>query len=44
MFGEGVEFAKHCTDYSEVSLADVLVLDFSHDERSELINKVYLAA
>lgn len=41
---EVVEFAKHCTDYSETKLVDILVLDFAHDERSELIEKLYFAA
>ncbi|GFE63479.1 DUF7684 family protein [Litoreibacter roseus] len=41
---EVVGFAKHCTDYSEVKLEDILVLDFAHHERSELIEKLYLAA
>lgn len=41
---EVIAFAKHCTDYSEVKLEDILVLDFAHHERSELIEKLYLAA
>lgn len=41
---EVVEFAKHCTDYSEVNIEDILVLDFSHHERSQLIEKLYFAA
>ena len=41
---EVVVFAKHCTDYSEAQLEDILVLDFAHHERSELIESLYLAA
>ncbi|MGD1924930.1 MAG: hypothetical protein ACFB03_12195 [Paracoccaceae bacterium] len=41
---EVVEFARHCTDHSEVKLEDVLVLDFVHHERSGLIKKLYFAA
>jgi len=41
---EAVEFAKHCTKYSEVNLEDILVLDFAHHERSDLIKEFYLAA
>ena len=41
---EVVEFAKHCTDYSEEKLEDIIVLDFAYQERSDLIEKLYLAA
>ncbi|QDL91144.1 hypothetical protein FDP22_04725 [Paroceanicella profunda] len=41
---EVVEFSKHCADNSNIKLEDILVLDFSHHERSQLIEKLYLAA
>lgn len=41
---EAVEFAKHCTEYSEVKLDDILVLDFAHYERGDFIKKLYLTA
>ena len=41
---EIVEFAKHCTEYSDVRLDDILILDFADQERGEFIEKLYLAA
>lgn len=38
---ETVEFAKTCTDYSEVTLDEILVLDFGTQERAGLIKKLY---
>ncbi|EBA16821.1 hypothetical protein RSK20926_03414 [Roseobacter sp. SK209-2-6] len=38
---ETVDFAKHCTEYSNVKLDDILVLDFSKQERSDFIQKLY---
>lgn len=39
-----IEFAKHCTDYSDVKLEDILVLDFGGQERGALIKGLYLRA
>ncbi len=39
---EAVEFAKHCTKYSDVKLDDILVLDFGPQERGDFIEKLYL--
>jgi hypothetical protein len=41
---ETVEFAKHCTEYSDVKLDDILVLDFSNQEREVFIEKLYQQA
>jgi len=35
-------FAKHCTQYSNVQIDDILVLDFVDQERSDLIENFYL--
>ncbi|WP_281859691.1 DUF7684 family protein [Litoreibacter halocynthiae] len=40
---ETIEFAKHCTEYSDVTLDDIIVLDFAGQERGELIEQLYSA-
>ena len=41
---ETIEFARTCTDYSEVKLDEILVLDFGTQERAGLIEKLYEGA
>ena len=38
---ETVHFAKHCTTYSDVKLDDILVLDFTGQERGDYIAMLY---
>lgn len=40
---EIVNFAKHCTEYSDVKLDDILVLDFVKHERRDFIEKLYFS-
>ena len=39
-----IEFAKTCTQSCEVDLDDILVLDFSNQERGAMIKDLYLNA
>ncbi|MEP1587837.1 MAG: hypothetical protein ABJR46_11475 [Tateyamaria sp.] len=41
---ETIEFAKNCTQNSDVKLEDILVLDFVKKERETLIEGIYLKA
>ena len=38
---ETIKFAKTCTDYSDVKLDEILVLDFGTQERERLIEELY---
>lgn len=38
---ETVSFAKHCTDYTDIGLDRIVVLDFSAHERGALIEQIY---
>lgn len=40
---ETVEHAKHCTEYSEVKLDDILVLDFGKHERRDCIERLFFS-
>ncbi|WP_165390264.1 hypothetical protein [Thalassococcus sp. S3] len=38
---ETVVFAKNCTKYSDVKLENILILDFTQQERCDFIEKLY---
>ena len=41
---ETIEFAKSCTQYSDVKLDDILVLDFRAEQRASSIEELYANA